>query len=83
MLRNQHVASKINTTDQTVHIYACWEFITSFFLNRIHFSTRKCMFDTFTKKCTRNYTAAYTIAVVNNYRKFEEIIFTNNKDISV
>ena len=23
------------------------------------------------------------IAVVNNYRKFEEIIFTNNKDMSV
>ena len=31
-----------------------------FFLNRIHFSKRICMFDTFTKKCTRNYTAAYT-----------------------
>ena len=28
MLRNQHVASKINTTDQTVHVYTCWEFIT-------------------------------------------------------
>ena len=23
------------------------------------------------------------LAVVNNYRKFEEIIFTNNKDMSV
>ena len=23
------------------------------------------------------------LAIVNNYRKFEEIIFTNNKDMSV
>ena len=92
MLQNQHVASKINTTDQTVHVYPCWEFITLHFqaLNKLkmgtslcdvtvtlkrqrkivniffleqntHFSTRKCMFDTFTKKCTRNYTGAYTI----------------------
>ena len=90
------VASKINTTDQTVHVYACWEFITLhfqalyklkigtslcdvtvtlkrqrkivktffFFLNRIHFSTRTCMFDTFTKKCTRNYTAANTVFIL-------------------
>ena len=33
MLRNQHVDSNINTTDQTVHVYACWEFIT------LHFQT--------------------------------------------
>ena len=33
---------------------------TFFFLNRIHFSTRKCMFDTFTQKCTWDYTAPYT-----------------------
>ena len=33
---------------------------TSFFLNRIHFSTRKSMFDTFTQKFPRDYTAAYT-----------------------
>ena len=96
MLRNQHVASKINTTDQTVLVYACWEFITLhfqalnklkmgtsfcdvtvtlnrqrkivniFFLNRIHFSTRKCLFDTFTKKCTLNYTAAYTNREIAN-----------------
>ena len=31
MLRNQHVASKINRTDQTVHVYARWEFITLYF----------------------------------------------------
>ena len=35
---------------------------TSFFLNRIHFSTRKYMFDTFTQKFPRDYTAAYTIS---------------------
>ena len=91
MLQNQYVARKIKTTDQTVHVYACWEFITVhfqalnklkmgtslcdvtvtlkrqrknvniFFLKQNTFSTRKCMFDTFTKKCTRNYTGAYTI----------------------
>ena len=33
---------------------------TSFFLNKIHFATRKCMFDTFTQKFPRDYTAAYT-----------------------
>ena len=33
---------------------------TLFFRNRIHFSTRKCMFDTFTQKFPRDYTAAYT-----------------------
>ena len=34
---------------------------TSFFLNRTHISTRKCMFDTFTQKFPRDYTAAYTV----------------------
>ena len=93
MLRNQHVASKINTTDQTVHVCACWEFITLhfqalnklkvgtplcdvtvtlkrqrkivniFFLKQNTFFYKKLMFDTFTKKCTRNYTAAYTISL--------------------
>ena len=33
---------------------------TSFFLNRIHFLTRKCMFDTYTQKFPQDYTAAYT-----------------------
>ena len=33
---------------------------TSFFLNRIHFSARKYMFDTFTQKFPRDYTVAYT-----------------------
>ena len=31
-----------------------------FFFFSICFSTRKCLFDTFTKNCTRNCTAAYT-----------------------
>ena len=34
---------------------------TSFFLNRIYFSTRKCMFPTFSKNLPRDYTAALTI----------------------
>ena len=38
---------------------------TSFFLNKIHFSTRKCMFDTFTQKFPRDYTAAYTNRVLS------------------
>ena len=44
MLRNQHVASKINTTDQTVHVYACWEFITLHFqaLNKLKMGTSLC-----------------------------------------
>ena len=29
------------------------------------------------------YTEKKELAVVNNYRKFDEIIFTNNKDMSV
>ena len=29
------------------------------------------------------YTKKEDLAVLNNYRKFEEIIFTNNKDMSV
>ena len=44
MLQNQHVASKINTTDQTVHVYACWEFITLHFqaLNKLKMGTSLC-----------------------------------------
>ena len=41
---------------------------TSLFLNRIHFSTRKCMFDTFTQKFPRDYTAAYTIYELTQYQ---------------
>ena len=29
------------------------------------------------------FTEKENLAVVNNYRKFEEVIFTNNKDMSV
>ena len=44
MLQNQHVASEINTTDQTVHVYACWEFITLHFqaLNKLKIGTSLC-----------------------------------------
>ena len=44
MLRNQHVASKINITVQTVHVYACWEFITHHFqaLNKLKMGTSLC-----------------------------------------
>ena len=44
MLRNQHVASKINTTDQPVHVYACWEFITLHFqaLNKLKMGKSLC-----------------------------------------
>ena len=44
MLRNQHVASKINTTDQIVHVYACWKFITLHFqaLNKLKMGTSLC-----------------------------------------
>ena len=44
MLRNQHVASKINTTDQTVHVYACLEFIKLHFqaLNKPKMGTSFC-----------------------------------------
>ena len=40
-----------------------------FFLNKIHFATRKCMFDTFTQKFPRDYTAAYTMCS-DNVRNF-------------
>ena len=54
--------SKIGTSlcDVTMTSNSKKKMETSFLLNRIHFSTRKCMFDTFTQKCTRDYTAAYT-----------------------
>ena len=44
MLHNQHVASKINTTDQTVHVHTCWEFITLHFqaLNKLIMDTSLC-----------------------------------------
>ena len=44
MLQNQHVASKINTTDQTVHVHTCWEFITLPFqaLNKLKMVTSLC-----------------------------------------
>ena len=44
MLRNQHVASKLNTSDQTVHVYTCWEFITVHFqaLNTLKLGTSLC-----------------------------------------
>ena len=44
MLQNQHVAIKINTIDQTVHVYACWEFITLHFqaLNKLKMGTSLC-----------------------------------------
>ena len=44
MLQNQHVASKINTTDQTVYVYVCWEFITLHFqaLNKLKMGTSLC-----------------------------------------
>ena len=44
MLQNQHVASKINTTDQTGHVYACWESITLHFqaLNKLEMGTSLC-----------------------------------------
>ena len=35
------------------------------------------------KSKVRNSQRKKDLAVVNNYRKFEEIIFTNNKDMSV
>ena len=38
------------------------------------------MFDTFTKKCTRNYTAAYTIDVVDDVY---EIQFLGDPDLDV
>ena len=39
-----------------------------FFLKQDTFSTRKCMFDTFTQKFPRDYTAAYTniLCVLND-----------------
>ena len=45
----------------------------SFILIRIHFSIRKCMFDTFTQKCTRYYTPAYTIGI--RFEFSEDIIW--------
>ena len=44
MLQNQHAPSKINTTDQTVHVYACWEIITLHFqaLNKLKLGTSLC-----------------------------------------
>ena len=44
MLQNQHVSSKINTTDQRVYVYACWEFITLHFqaLNKLKMGTSLC-----------------------------------------
>ena len=63
MLQNQQVASNITTNDQIVHVYDSWKsenstltlkclekIVNIFFLKiRIYFSTRKYMFDTFTK----------------------------------
>ena len=48
---------------------------TSFFLNRIYFSTRKCMFPTFSKNLPQDYTAALT----NGYRL--EILDFENRGI--
>ena len=42
---------------------------TSFFLNRIYFSTRKCMFPTFSKNLPRDYTAALTKSETNFHRE--------------
>ena len=44
MLWHQHVASYINTADQTVHVYACWEFTTLHFqtLNKLKMGTSLC-----------------------------------------
>ena len=41
----------------------------TFFYKKMYFCTRKCMFDTFTPKFPRDYTAAYTNTVAS--RKFE------------
>ena len=44
MLRIQHIASKITRTDQTVHVYACWKFITLHFqaLNKVKMGMSLC-----------------------------------------
>ena len=45
----------------TVRLKCQEKIVNIFFLIRIYFPTRKCMFDTFTKISTRNYKAAHTI----------------------
>ena len=59
--------SKMGTSlcDVTMTLNGNKKLETSFFLNKIHFSTRKCMFDTFTQKFPRDYTAAYSIIIRN------------------
>ena len=42
----------------------------TYFLNSIPFSTRNCMFDTFTQKFPRDYTAAYTIIQAQRITSF-------------
>ena len=44
MFRNQHVASKITTTDQTVHVLCLLQFITLHFqaLNKLKMGTPLC-----------------------------------------
>ena len=42
---------------------------TSFFLNRIYFSTRKCMLPTFSKNLPQDYTAALTIFLSKKKKK--------------
>ena len=54
-LKNRKFISKIRISKVTD--YAA--------LNRIHRPTRKCMFDTFTPKCTGDYTAVYTSLTTN------------------
>ena len=47
-----------------------------FFLKQDTFSTRKCMFDTFTQKFPRDYTAAYTMMFIqwlNTHRRFKRL----------
>ena len=46
--------------DVTVTLKRQRKIVNIFFLKQNTFVYKQCMFDTFTKNCTRNFTAAYT-----------------------
>ena len=55
---------------------------TSFFLNRIYFSTRKCMFPTFSKNLPLDYAAALTKDTCMPFNSLIEYLKMNLINIS-
>ena len=78
MLRNQYVASKITTTDQTVHVYGLLEFIALHFQSLIKLKIGTSVCDvTVTLKCQEKFENIFLFKQDTFFYKNYTAVYTN------